>query len=76
MSDKLAIKEKYDSTVDIYNERYGDIQEEKYRIMLSDLQIKKPILDLGSGTGLLQKFLKVPVTGLDISFKMLKKSEE
>jgi len=44
--------------------------------MLEDLQLKEPILDLGSGTGLLQKFLKGKLFGMDISFASLKKSAE
>lgn len=66
----------YDSTADIYNERYGPIQEEKYKIMLEDLEFKGPVLDLGSGTGLLQKFLKGKLYGIDISFASIKKSSE
>ncbi|MEM2873895.1 MAG: class I SAM-dependent methyltransferase [Candidatus Nanoarchaeia archaeon] len=73
---KEIISKLYDKTADIYDSRYGKIQEEKYRIMLEDLQLKKPILDLGCGTGLLQKFFKAKLIGLDISFKMLKRSKE
>jgi demethylmenaquinone methyltransferase/2-methoxy-6-polyprenyl-1,4-benzoquinol methylase len=75
-SKKQEIKEQYDKTADIYDKRYGDIQEEKYRIMLEDLQLKEPIFDLGSGTGMLQKYLKGKLYGLDISFASLKKSSE
>ena len=57
-SKKQAVRENYDKTAGIYDSRYKEIQEEKYRIMLEDLQLKEPILDLGSGTGLLQEFLK------------------
>lgn len=57
-SKKQAVRENYDKTAGIYDNRYKEIQEEKYRIMLEDLQLKEPILDLGSGTGLLQEFLK------------------
>ena len=73
---KQAINEQYDKTAGIYNSRYKELQEEKYGIMLEDLQLKEPILDLGSGTGLLQKFLKIPIIGVDISFASLKKSHE
>jgi ubiquinone/menaquinone biosynthesis C-methylase UbiE len=75
-SKKQAVRENYDKTAGIYDSRYKEIQEEKYRIMLEDLQLKEPILDLGSGTGLLQKFLKGTLYGLDISFASLKKSKE
>lgn len=73
---RKQIQELYDKTADVYDSRYKDIQEEKYRIMLEDIQIKKPILDLGSGTGLLQEFLKTKLVGIDISYGMLKHSKE
>lgn len=75
-SRKQVIKEQYDKTADIYDARYKEIQEEKYRIMLEDLQLKEPILDLGCGTGMLQDFLKTKLIGIDISFGMLKRSKE
>jgi len=70
------IKQSYDTTAEIYNSRYGDIQEEKYKAMLSDLIINQPILDHGCGTGMLQDFLNKKIFGVDISFKMLRKSKE
>jgi ubiquinone/menaquinone biosynthesis C-methylase UbiE len=73
---KPSMQKLYDKTADVYDSRYKDIQEEKYRIMLEDMQLKEPILDLGSGTGLLQKYLKGKLYGLDISFASLKKSSE
>ncbi len=75
-SKKPAIKQPYDQTANIYDSTSGDIQEEKYRMMLEDLQLEEPSLDLGCGTGLLQKFLKGNLFGLDISFASLKKSSE
>jgi len=74
MDKKQQVKESYDKSAEIYNSRYGDIQEEKYHIMLQDLQLKKPILDLGSGTGLLGEFLNVKkgFVSIDISLEMLK----
>jgi ubiquinone/menaquinone biosynthesis C-methylase UbiE len=76
MEKKSQIKEDYDKTAEIYNERYGDIQLEKYSIMLQDLKLKKPILDLGCGTGMFGEFLKAKkgITGIDISLEMLKQS--
>ena len=58
MSKKEEVKELYDKSAETYDGRYGDIQEEKYHIMLQDLKLKKPVLDLGCGTGLLGEFLK------------------
>jgi ubiquinone/menaquinone biosynthesis C-methylase UbiE len=78
-SKKQAIKEIYDKTANIYDRRYRSIQKEKYEIMLESLQLKTPILDLGCGTGLLQKYLrtiKTNLIGIDISYEMLKHSKE
>jgi ubiquinone/menaquinone biosynthesis C-methylase UbiE len=75
-SRKQVIKNDYDKTAGVYDSRYADIQEEKYRVMLEDLELKQPILDVGSGTGLLQKFLNVKLCGIDISHGMLKHSKE
>ena len=76
MGKTADVKERYDASAEIYNSRYGDIQEEKYHLMLQDLHLKKPILDLGSGTGLLREFLHVKkgFIGIDISYEMLKQA--
>ncbi len=76
MEKTRVIKQAYDSTAQIYDARYRDIQLQKYRIMLADLDIRQPILDHGCGTGLLQSFLAIPLFGVDISFEMLKKGNE
>jgi ubiquinone/menaquinone biosynthesis C-methylase UbiE len=76
MEKQKAIQQAYDSTAQIYDARYRDIQFQKYRIMLADLDIRQPILDHGCGTGLLQSFLAIPLFGVDISLEMLKKGNE
>ena len=73
LNSKLA-RELYDKTSDIYNNRYHSIQFEKYSFALKDVQLSGKILDLGSGTGLLSKFLKKKLISIDISKKMLIKS--
>ncbi len=73
---KTSIKKKYDLSAEVYDSRYENIQFEKYYLMLSNHVLKGRALDLGCGTGLLQKFLTKKLIGSDISFKMLKKAKE
>ena len=82
---KKEIINKYNSTSIFYDKRYRKIQEEKYRIILSDfLQEKnKIILDAGCGSGLLFEFIvkKFKINqikflnyiGIEISLNMLKR---
>jgi len=81
---KKEIISKYNSTSIFYDKRYRKIQEEKYRIILSDfLQEKnKIILDAGCGSGLLFEFIVkkfknnqikfLNYIGIEISLNMLK----
>jgi ubiquinone/menaquinone biosynthesis C-methylase UbiE len=72
---KLDIRRRYDSTADIYDERYTRIQQEKYEVVKKYLPKRAMcILDLGCGTGMffeeLTKRGKL-VVGIDSSAKML-----
>ena len=80
---KREIISKYDSTSTFYNERYAEIQNEKYRYFLKEPEInRKRVLDAGCGSGLLiAKFYNIIKTstnnkflyvGIDISLNMLK----
>lgn len=66
----------YDQTAGIYNRRYREIQEEKYRTLLHKIAFKKIdlILDAGCGTGmLLEKFTQKHIAvGIDFSKEMLR----
>lgn len=73
LNSRLAQK-LYDKTSDIYNSRYRSVQFEKYSRTLKDIDLSGKILDLGSGTGLLSIFLKKKLISIDISQKMLIKS--
>jgi len=75
-SKKAEIKSKYETTSEIYDSRYNEIQKEKYSAALEGLTIRDRTLDLGCGTGLLADFLKVPLFGCDISFEMLRKAKK
>jgi len=68
---KEKIKGKYDSTSYFYDERYKEIQFEKYKKIIHKRDIKnKIILDAGCGTGLiLEYFQKTPYSSDQIDFK-------
>ncbi len=73
MGNTKAIKKSYNASAFVYDSRYRDIQFDKYKTMLKNIELKEPILDLGCGTGLLKEFLgkKVQVYGCDFSENML-----
>ncbi len=72
------VRQDYELSADSYDSRYREIQFEKFRIMLSETELKEPILDLGCGTGLLKEFLgkNVKLFGCDFSEKMLEKAKQ
>ena len=67
----IKAKELYDKTAKLYNFRYRRTQFEKYKIALHDQLLDGEILDLGSGTGLLSKFLGKRIHQVDVSKGML-----
>ena len=67
MASKQKVQRNYDLSAEVYDSRYSDIQKEKYNLALQDLELQKPLLDLGCGTGLLKDFLGVDLIGCDIS---------
>ncbi len=69
----MSKKEDYDTTAEHYNARYRKTQFEKYRQMLSGLELNGAILDHGCGTGLLSEFLERDgIIGVDNSKEMLR----
>jgi ubiquinone/menaquinone biosynthesis C-methylase UbiE len=72
----LNIKKLYNSTAEVYNKRYAQIQSKKYQLALQNINLDKEstILDLGAGTCLLSKFLNRNIISIDLSFNMLKQS--
>lgn len=78
---KKIIEERYNATAYLYDDRYTNIQETKYKAVLEDRltsQIVEPIIDVGGGTGLLIDFLSSKfkdIWCIDLSFQMLKKGK-
>ena len=52
MASKQKVQRNYDLSAEVYDSRYSDIQKEKYSLALQDLELQKPLLDLGGGTTL------------------------
>lgn len=79
---KQEIIKNYNDTSHFYDQRYSQIQEEKFEILLNNLELnEKEILDAGCGTGLLLDFINnlknysdvnFNYIGIDISLNMLK----
>ncbi len=81
---KKNIIAKYNSTSTFYDDRYRNIQNSKFILLLKNFKFdNKILLDAGCGTGLLFEFFlrnyqqifnrKLRYVGLDISWKMLKR---
>jgi ubiquinone/menaquinone biosynthesis C-methylase UbiE len=65
---------RYDLTAQLYEVRYAEEQEAKYRIALENLRVAGTILDVGCGTGLLFSHVAVKaetVVGVDVSKQLL-----
>ncbi len=79
--EKRRIKNCYDLTSNIYNKRYLEEQENKYKRALLHLNLKSNsnVLDVGCGSGLLFSFVSSKVekvVGIDISSKLLQKAKK
>ena len=76
---KLRVKRRYDATACIYDERYTDEQERKYRAALADVFTTGLVLDVGCGTGLFFGHISPKageVVGVDLSLKLLCRARE
>lgn len=77
---KRKVKQSYDITSDMYDERYKEEQSRKYCRALQNIDVKgMTVLDLGCGSGLF--FNEVAskaktIIGVDISLRLLKKAKE
>ncbi len=78
--DKRKIMQSYDVTAEMYDERYAEEQQRKYKKALENVNVaSKAVLDVGCGSGLF--FNQVAdkagiIVGVDISRKLLLKAKE
>ncbi len=77
--DKRKVMRAYDSTAEMYDDRYSEEQGRKYRKTFEIIDIVgKVILDVGCGSGLFFSQVAVQakiVVGVDISHKLLMKAK-
>lgn len=73
-SQKRKVMHRYDSTAEIYDSRYAEEQEAKYRAALENLKPSGIVLDVGCGSGLFFRHVAdeaESVVGIDSSRKLL-----
>jgi len=78
---KRKVMRRYDLTAQLYDVRYAEEQEAKYKAALTNLNIahNSLILDVGCGTGLLFSHVAAQaetVVGVDVSRKLLLQARE
>lgn len=78
--EKRRVKQRYDLTAEMYNERYFGEQEAKYRAALENVEVADcAVLDVGCGSGLFFSHVAAKakvLVGVDISRKLLLKAKE
>ena len=70
---------RYDATAQMYDVRYSEEQEAKYKAALTGLNVAGAVLDVGCGTGLLFSHVAAQaeaVVGVDVSGKLLLQAKE
>lgn len=76
---KRSVKQRYDITAEMYDARYAEEQEAKYKTALAGLNVSGAVLDVGCGTGLLFSHVAAKaetVVGVDVSGKLLLQAKE
>lgn len=76
---KRSVMQRYDITADMYNARYAEEQEAKYKAALTNVNVADSVLDVGCGTGLLFNHVATQaeaVVGVDVSGKLLFQARE
>jgi ubiquinone/menaquinone biosynthesis C-methylase UbiE len=78
-SQKRRVMRKYDLTAGMYDMRYAEEQEAKYRIALYNVTIKGSVLDVGCGSGLFFGHVASQaekLVGVDVSGQLLLQARE
>lgn len=76
---KRSVMQRYDITAGMYDARYAEEQEAKYKTALAGLNVAGAVLDVGCGTGLLFNHVAAQtkaVVGVDVSVKLLLQAKE
>ncbi len=77
---KRKVMHAYNVTAQMYDERYSEEQQRKYRKALENVDVLgEAVLDVGCGSGLFFRQVASKaeiVVGVDVSFKLLKKAKE
>jgi ubiquinone/menaquinone biosynthesis C-methylase UbiE len=76
---KRSVMQRYDITAEMYDARYAEEQEAKYKAALAELNVTGAVLDVGCGSGLLFNHVAAQaeaVVGVDVSGKLLLKARE
>jgi ubiquinone/menaquinone biosynthesis C-methylase UbiE len=76
---KRSVMRRYDLTAEMYDARYAEEQEAKYKAVLAELNVSGMVLDVGCGSGLLFSHVSAQaeeVVGIDVSGKLLLKARE
>jgi ubiquinone/menaquinone biosynthesis C-methylase UbiE len=71
---KRSVMQRYDITAAMYDSRYAEEQEVKYKAALTIVNTAGSVLDVGCGTGLLFSHIAARaevVVGVDVSVKLL-----
>ncbi|MCE7744900.1 MAG: class I SAM-dependent methyltransferase [Candidatus Heimdallarchaeota archaeon] len=83
MDKKKVIATRYDSSAEIYDNRYNEIQTHKYQEILSQVDFSESsgIIDIGCGTGTFLGLINQlgngkQLLGVDISYEMIKIAHE
>ena len=76
---KRRVMRKYDLTAGMYDARYAEEQEAKYKTALNHATINGSVLDVGCGTGLFFSHVAAKaenLVGVDVSGKLLLQARE
>jgi ubiquinone/menaquinone biosynthesis C-methylase UbiE len=77
MDKKRSVKVLYDKSAKFYDERYQDIQRNKFNVFFDNLELSDLLVDLGCGTSLIlnhPQIYNIRYVGLDNSIEMIREA--